>query len=47
MRWQVWARAAGAAAGALGLFLLFLALGILSAHWLIDMFARLSVSRGT
>ena len=41
MRWQVWARAAGAAAGALGLFLLCVALGMLSAHWLIELFGAL------
>lgn len=41
MRWHAWARAAGAAVGALGLFLLCVALGMLSAKWLIELFGLL------
>lgn len=35
---SVWARAVGAAVGALGLFMLGIVLGLLGAQWLIGLF---------
>jgi hypothetical protein len=39
MRWRVWVRALGAAAGAVMLVLVFFVLGLFSARLLIDLFS--------